>query len=189
MIFCPEFAARCSNCSVRKQATRSLVAFTFRIPYAFRVMHKGTLCMAFRTLALRVLNAHFFRVVRAGTLSRRRTSSANNIAFGCPYGGSSSRLFVTATSFSFALRFQICNSSAVTLESHGSEFVPSTKTCAFIALPRLSAGHPLHAVVTTWSFAKMASFVLAFCHPLALETYLAANPMRWCNRGWRPRRR
>ena len=171
---------------MREQALRSLVAFTSRIPYAFRVMYKGTLCMAFRTLALRVLNAHFFRVVRAGTLSRRRTSSANNIAFGCPCGGSSSHLFVTATSFSFALRFQICNSSAVTFESHGSEFVPPAEARALVAFPRFTAGHPFHAHLATWSFAKVASFVLTLRLPLALETYLATNPMRWCNRGRRP---
>ena len=171
---------------MREQAFRSLVAFTSCIPYAFRVMHKGTLCMAFRTLALRVLNAHVFRVVGAGTLSRRRTSSANNIAFGCPYGGSSSRLFVTATSFSFALRFQICNSSAVTLESHGSEFVPPAEARALIAFPLPATDHSFHAIVATWSFAEVTSFVLTLCLPLALETYFATNPMRWCNRGRRP---
>ena len=171
---------------MREQAFRSLVAFTSCMPDAFWVMHKGTLCMAFRTLALRVLNAHFFRVVRAGTLSRRRTSSTNDIAFGCPYGGSSSRLSVTAASFSFALRFQMCDSSAITFESHSSEFVPPAEARALIAFPFLAAGHPFHAILATWSFAEVTSFVLTLCLPLALETYFATNPMRWCNRGRRP---
>ena len=156
------------------------------MPIAFRVVHVGALCMAFCTLSLRVPDAYFLWIVSAGTFSRRRTSSANNIAVGRTYGGSSSCLFVTATSFSFALRFQICNSSAVTFEPYGSELVPLTKACALIAFPLLATDHPLHAIMATWSFAKLASFLLILCHPFALEAYFATNPMRWCNWGWRP---
>ena len=168
---------------MREQAFRSLVAFTSCMPDAFWVMHKGTLRMAFRAPALCVSNAYFFRVVRGGALGHRGTSSANDVAIRCSFSSSSSRFPVTAASFSFALRFQTCNSCAITFESHSPELIPPAMARALIAFPCFTARHPCHAHLATRSFAKVASFVLALRHPLAPETYFATNPMRWCNGG------
>ncbi len=153
---------------------------------AFRVVHIGTLCMAFCTLSLCVLDAYFLRVFGAGSPSRRRTSSANYIAVGRACGRSSSCLFVTVTAISFALRFHICNSSAVSSEPYGSELVSLTEAYALIAFPFLATDHQLHAIMATWSFAKLASFLLIFCHPFALVTYFTTNPVIWCNWWRRP---
>ena len=119
-----------SDCSMRKQTIRSLFAFALSMPIAFRVVHVGALCMAFCTLSLRVLDAYFLRILSTGTPSRRGTPSANNITVGRACGRSSSCPFVTITAFSFALRFQICNSSAVSSEPYGSELVSLTKAYA-----------------------------------------------------------
>ncbi len=171
---------------MRKRTIRSLVAFTFRMPIAFRVVHIGTLCVAFCTLSLCVLDAYFLRVFGAGSPSRRRTSSANYIAVGRACGRSSSCLFVTVTAFSFALRFQICNSSAVSSEPYGSELVSLAEAYAFFAFPFLATNHQLHAIVATRSFAKRASCILIFRHPFALVTYFTTNPVVWCYWGRRP---
>ena len=156
------------------------------MPIAFRVVHIGALCVAFRTLSFRVPDAYFLRVFGNGSPGRRRTSS-HVVPWCCiavrrACGRSSSCLIITA--FSFAFGFQVYDSSALSFGTHGSELVSLAEARALFAFPLLTTDHQLHAIVATWSFTERTSCALISRHPFAFITYL--DPMVWCNWRWCP---
>ena len=171
---------------MRKQTVGPLVAFTFRMPIAFRVVHVGTLCMAFCTLSFRVVDACFLRVFGTGSPGRRGISSHGvprcSIAVGRARGRSSSRLFIIA--FSFAFGFQVCDSDALSLGAHGSELVSLAEACALLAFPLLTTDHQLHTIVATRSLTERTTCALISRYPLALVTFV--DPMVWWSWRWSP---